>query len=80
MVLQNLRSKLIVIHGAADSLIPVAQVRAVTQLAIAEGWAPTNMLSYYEHAEGHFPLFEAADVFIAVYRKTLQEQVLTDTI
>ena len=73
--LQRLQVPLIVLHGSSDTVVATMQVRSVTNLAIAESWAPRDLLSYYEHAGNHFPLFEIPNEWADVYRKALEENV-----
>jgi pimeloyl-ACP methyl ester carboxylesterase len=78
MALQNLVVPLVVIHGVNDLTVPHKQARAITELATACNWASASpgLISYYEHSGGHYPLFESAAEFCALYRKALEEQVL----
>ncbi|KAL9188872.1 hypothetical protein ACHAXT_011362 [Thalassiosira profunda] len=78
--LRDLKVPLIVLHGAEDLCCPTAQCRAVTQLGIAEKWAPDDLLSYYEHEGGHAPnmIPDETESFFRTYRTALEEQVLTN--
>ena len=79
MVLKDLKTKLIVLHGANDNAIPHKHARAVTELAIAWNWADNNnnekegqqLISYYEHSGDHYPLMTVPDEFASVYRRAL---------
>ena len=75
--LTNLKSKVVIIHGATDKLISPEQVKHVTKLAITESWAPEGMLSFYEDGEGHMLLFDNPTAFASIYRKAFDEQVLS---
>mmetsp|Transcript_16856 Transcript_16856/g.35146 ORF Transcript_16856/g.35146 Transcript_16856/m.35146 type:complete len:105 (-) Transcript_16856:42-356(-) len=75
-VLSTLKSKVIVIHGSKDYLIPVKVVESITTLAIADGWAPPGMLSFYDDNEGQTVMIDNPTSFARVYRKALEEQVL----
>ena len=74
--LETLKSKVIVLHGSIDSAVPAAHVEHVTKLAIAEAWAPSGMLSYYDTGEGHMLFWDNPTSFASVYRKAFDEQVL----
>lgn len=74
--LSTLESKVIVVHGSPDTVVPGELVESVTKLAIADQWAPTGMLSFYDDGEGHMVLIDYPHVFGEIYRKALEEQVL----
>ncbi|KAL7469021.1 hypothetical protein ACHAXS_009279 [Conticribra weissflogii] len=76
-ILSTLKSKVIVIHGSKDYLIHAKVVESITTLAIADGWAPPGMLSFYDDDEGHTVMIDNPTSFARVYRKALEEQVLT---
>lgn len=77
-VLSNkLQCPMIILHGAMDNFVKVKQVRAVTELAIVERWAPLNLLSYYEIPNcGHMFMYDNPTGFQSTYLKALEEQVL----
>ena len=77
MALEKLQVPLIVIHGARDIVIQYKQVRAITELAISCNWAPEGLVSYYEHSGGHCPLLECPMEFMSLYRRALEDQVLS---
>ena len=74
-ILQSLKVPIVVLHGSSDTLVSTMKVRSITNLAIAESWAPGGLLRYYEHAGNHFPLFEIPNEWADVYRKALEENV-----
>ena len=78
-VLSTLKSKIIVIHGSKDIAVPAQQVELVTKLAIFEHWAPPGLLSFYDDGEGHTSIIDSPQTLAEVYRKALEEQVLTKT-
>mmetsp|Transcript_15599 Transcript_15599/g.32816 ORF Transcript_15599/g.32816 Transcript_15599/m.32816 type:complete len:740 (+) Transcript_15599:68-2287(+) len=71
-----LKSKVIVIHGSEDMVVSPTQVESVTKLAIAEQWAPSGMVSYYDDGEGHMVIIDKPTAFADVYRKAFEEKVL----
>ena len=52
-------------------------VQPLTRLAIAEQWAPTGKLSFYNDHEGHMSLIDSPYVLAKAYRKAaVEERVL----
>jgi pimeloyl-ACP methyl ester carboxylesterase len=79
-VLNKLKCPMIVLHGSHDSLIKVRQVRAVTELAIVERWAPKNLLHYLEIPNcGHMFMYDNPDQFQTTYRRALEKYVAIAT-
>lgn len=76
--LQGLKSKVIVIHSQRDKTVPGEAVEYVTKLAIADEWAPPGKLSYYDDGGSHMIVLENPRAFASVYRKALEEQVLSN--
>ena len=74
--LSTLESKVIVIHGNQDTVVPAALMESVTKLAIADLWASSGMLSFYDDNEGHMVLVDNPQIFGEIYCKALEEQVL----
>jgi len=75
-VLSKLKCPMVIIHGANDALIKTRQVRAVTELAMVERWAPKGLLAYYEIPEcGHMFMYDNPQGFQTVYRRALEMQV-----
>jgi pimeloyl-ACP methyl ester carboxylesterase len=74
--LSTLESKVVVVHGSPDTVVPGQIVEHLTKLAIVDQWAPANMLSFYDDGEGHMLLFDNPHVFGEIYRKALEEQIL----
>ncbi|KAL7447484.1 hypothetical protein ACHAXM_011396 [Skeletonema potamos] len=75
-VLSTLKSKVVVIHGSEDFIVPWEIVDPVTRLAIIEQWAPSGMLSLYDNGSGHTSLIDNPRVLAKVYRRALEEQIL----
>ena len=80
-VLQRLQCPMIIIHGAKDALIRTRQVRAVTDLALVERWAPSSpsgRLLYYEIPDcGHLFMYDNPTGFQTIYRQALETHVTT---
>jgi len=74
--LSALKSKVVVIHGSEDFIVPWLIVEPVTRLAIIEQWAPLGKLSLYDDGAGHTSLIDKPRVFAKVYRRALEEQIL----
>jgi len=74
--LSTLKSKVIVIHGSEDFIVPWKIVESMTNLAIIEQWAPKGLLSLYDDGTGHMSLIDKPRVLARVYRRALEEQVL----
>ena len=74
---------MIIIHGAKDALIRTRQVRAVTDLALVERWAPSSpsgRLLYYEIPDcGHLFMYDNPTKFQTIYRQALETHVTTTT-
>ncbi|KAL7493410.1 hypothetical protein ACHAWT_002438 [Skeletonema menzelii] len=68
-----------IIHGseAEDFIVPWQIVEPVTKLAIIEQWAPLGMLSLYDDASGHTSLIDKPRALASVYRRALEEQILS---
>ena len=75
LALKELRVPVIVIHGRKDTVVNRDRVKAIT--ASAMKWAENGLISYYEHPGGHYPFFECPDEYQALYRRALEEQVLS---
>ena len=77
-VLRRLQCPMMIIHGAKDALIKTRHVRAVTDLAILERWAPPGLLAYYEIPDcGHLFMYDNPVGFQRVYRRSLEAQVIS---
>lgn len=78
-VMSTLKSRVVVIHGseAEDFIVPWQIVEPVTKLAIIEQWAPLGMLSLYDDASGHTSLIDKPRALASVYRRALEEQILS---
>jgi len=74
--LSTLESRVVVIHGSEDFIVPWEIVEPVTRLAIIEQWAPQGMLSLYDDGAGHTSLIDKPRVLAKVYRRALEEQIL----
>lgn len=74
--LSTLKSKVIVIHGSEDFIVPWKIVESMTNLAIIEHWAPNGLLSLYDDGTGHMSLVDRPRDLAGVYRHALEEQVL----
>jgi pimeloyl-ACP methyl ester carboxylesterase len=74
--LSTLKSKVIVIHGSEDFIVPWKIVESMTNLAIIEQWAPKGLLSLYDDGTGHMSLIDRPRDLAGVYRHALEEQVL----
>ncbi|KAL3791208.1 hypothetical protein ACHAWO_013639 [Cyclotella atomus] len=74
--LSTLETKVVVIHGIPDTVIPGQIVESVTKLAIADQWAPADMLNFYDDGEGHMVLVDKPYVFGEIYRMALEEKIL----
>jgi len=79
-VLKQLTCPMIVLHGSNDALIKTRQVRAVTELALVERWAPKGKLFYYEMSNcGHLFMYDNPNEFQRTYRRALEKHVLKTT-
>eukprot|EP00986_Skeletonema_menzelii_P007121 scaffold2761_cov137-Skeletonema_menzelii.AAC.2 len=76
-VMSTLKSRVVVIHGSEDFIVPWQIVEPVTKLAIIEQWAPLGMLSLYDDASGHTSLIDKPRALASVYRRALEEQILS---
>lgn len=74
-LLADLKSKVIVLHGSNDWIVPWQIVEPVTKLAIAEQWAQ-GMLSLYDDGLSHMGIIDSPNVLAEVYRRALEEQGL----
>lgn len=75
-VLSRLQCPMMIIHGANDALIKTRHVRAVTELAIIERWAPKGLLSYHEIPDcGHMFMYDNPEGFQRTYRRALETHV-----
>ncbi|KAL7456692.1 hypothetical protein ACHAWC_008180, partial [Mediolabrus comicus] len=76
--LSTLKSKVIVIHGSEDFIVPwkIVEVESMTNLAIIEQWAPKGLLFLYDDGTGHMSLIDRPRDLAGVYRRALEEQVL----
>jgi pimeloyl-ACP methyl ester carboxylesterase len=74
--LSTLESRVVVIHGSEDFIVPWEIVEPVTRLAIIEQWAPQGMLSLYDDGAGHLSAIDKPRVLAKVYRRALEEQIL----
>ena len=77
-VMSTLKSRVVVIHGSEDFIVPWEIVEPVTRLAIIEQWAPPGMLSLYDDASGHTSLIDKPRALASVYRRALEEQILSE--
>lgn len=76
-VLKQLHCPMIVIHGSNDALIKTRHVRAVTELALVERWAPKGKLFYYEMPNcGHLFMYDNPNEFQKTYRQALEKHIL----
>jgi pimeloyl-ACP methyl ester carboxylesterase len=64
--LQYLRAPTLVVHGAADGLLPVSYAREMVRLI------PDARLELIEQA-GHYPMLEQEDAFVATVEAFLEE-------
>jgi len=72
--LSQLTCPMVVMHGANDALIKTQQVRAVTELAMVERWAPKHLLQYYEIPDcGHMWMYDNPHGFATTYRRALND-------
>lgn len=74
--LEDLQSKVIILHSPHDTTVPGDSMEHVTKLAIADQWAPPDKLFYYDDGGDHMILMNDPRKFASVYRKALEEQVL----
>lgn len=74
--MRTLKSKVVVIHGSEDFIVPWQIVDPVTRLAIIEQWAPPGMLSLYDAGTGHTSLIDEPLLLARAYRRALEEQIL----
>lgn len=74
--MRTLKSKVVVIHGSKDFIVPWQIVDPVTRLAIIEQWAPPGMLSLYDAGTGHTSLIDEPRLLAGTYRRALEEQIL----
>ncbi|KAL7546347.1 hypothetical protein ACHAWF_009682 [Thalassiosira exigua] len=76
--LRGLESKVIVLHGSQDDLVPHEVMEHVTKLAIADQWAPPGKLSFYDDGGSHMIVIDNPRAFASTYRRALEEQVLSN--
>ena len=74
--MRTLKSKVVVIHGSEDFIVPWQIVEPVTRLAIIEQWAPPGILSLYDAVTGHTSLIDEPHLLARTYRRALEEQIL----
>ena len=74
--LSTLKSKVIVIHSRHDTVVPGEQVELVTKLAIAEKWAPSGKLSFYDSGQGHMHILDNPVEFAEMYWIVFEEQLV----
>ncbi|CAB9516109.1 Alpha beta hydrolase fold protein [Seminavis robusta] len=75
--LSQLQCPMMVLHGSHDNLISTRQVRAVTELAMVERWAPKQQLHYYEIPHcAHMFMYDNPQAFQTVYRKALEKHIV----
>ena len=74
--LSSLKSKVVVIYGSKDSVVPAQTVEKLRNSALDKNWSPPGMLSFHDDEEGHMVLIDKPNAFAEVYRKVFEEQIL----